>query len=118
MKSKPSPKTISYNTDEATRKRVWIAARARGVSVAEIVRQAIDEFADSLEAPNRDRSKGATAILDQSGVEKVKAAAEKTGMKPSSVIHECLAIYVMAHKEEIKNAMQKQVEEANRMLAA
>lgn len=110
-------KSISYNTDEPTKQKVVIAAKAKGTSVAEIVRVAIQEFADSVE-PRLDRTEALTVILDPNVAQILQDAADKTGLRQSAVIHHCLSMYVLTHKEEIQQSIRQKLEHDVKVLAA
>jgi hypothetical protein len=108
MKSK---KSISYNTDPITMNNVAIAAKAMRVSVEEIARRAIKEFAGSLEPQQRTCKEGRTKastvdIFDADTVKILQYVVTQTTLTQSTVVHQCLKKYLENYKPQIKQELE------------
>ncbi|MEH2456970.1 hypothetical protein [Nostoc sp.] len=101
MKSK-----ISYRTDPITINKAAIAATAMNVSIEEIARRAIVEFASFLESEQRNckegRSIAKTVDIDGCTERVLQEATMRTGLTQSTVIHKCLKKYLEFHKQQIR----------------
>jgi hypothetical protein len=107
MKSK---KSVSYCTDPDTLNSASTAATMMGISVEEIVRRAVREFANSLEKSARTcaegRSRGATVELyDHDTIQILQDTVERTHLTQSTVIHKCLKKYLEHHKPQIRQKL-------------
>lgn len=95
-----------------------MAATAMGVSVEEIVRRAIREFANSLESEQRTckegRSRGATVeVYDIRTIRILQDTVTRTALTQSTVIHKSLKMYLKHHKSHIRKEIELILEGLN-----
>ncbi|WP_100899151.1 hypothetical protein [Nostoc flagelliforme] len=124
MKSK---KSVSYCTDPVTLNSAYTAATTMGISVEEIVRRAIREFANSLEESqsktcNEGRSRGATVeIYDEYTIQILQDVVKRTSLTQSTVIYRCLKKYLEYYKPQIRQRLElilNQLNEESEAIAA
>ncbi|MFN6538116.1 MAG: hypothetical protein RM021_017460 [Nostoc sp. EkiNYC01] len=115
--------SISYNTDPTTMSGAVIAATAMGVSIEEIVRRAIREFASSLHPEQRSCKEGRTKattvyIYDEHTKRILQDTVTRTHLTKSTVVHKCLKKYLEYYKLQIKQELELLKERLNQAAEA
>jgi predicted transcriptional regulator len=100
-------RSTSFNTDKGTKHKLAVLAGIMLTSQERIIREAIRTFASEID-DDTSRSQGCTVSLDDELVTKIQAAAERTGLSKSLIIHKCLQKYLQAHANKIIDFAAKQ----------
>lgn len=112
---------ISYTADKSTKEKATFVAAAMGISVSEVVKRSIRDFALNLEPRKRtcgdNRSIDLTVELDPKTLNILKITAERTQMTRSAIIYKCLGKYIQSHIAQAIALTQKRLKEMQELAA-